>query len=206
MSSAANAVYLIGERRGFGFSPFGIDGRIRNHQESDFHDAYRMMASFTGIILDHQVKGTIRAAWLSEANPEIPSQEFVMGNHKVFLRLARGFRFGQTAANQNAEGFRRRGRRGFAMVLQMGMNEYLVMGSDVHVTFAPADANGITAFAKVNEGYFVDNEWHPLRWLNGDETNISQDLDAMALQGQSGYGLKFRSGSPQLQRVWLYDF
>ncbi len=25
-SSAANAVYLIGERRGFGFSPFGIDG------------------------------------------------------------------------------------------------------------------------------------------------------------------------------------
>lgn len=92
------------------------------------------------------------------------------------------------------------------MVLQMGENEYLIMGSDVQVTFAPAKGKKITAFSKVNEGYFVDNVWHPLRWLNGDETNISQDLDNMARQGQSGYGLKFRVGSPQLQRVWLYDF
>ena len=30
-SSAANAVYLIGEHRGIGFSPFGIDGGIKNN-------------------------------------------------------------------------------------------------------------------------------------------------------------------------------
>jgi hypothetical protein len=41
--------------------------------------------------------------------------------------------------------------------------------------------------------------------LNGDETNISQDLDEMVRQGQSGYGLKFGS-EPQLQRAYLYDF
>jgi hypothetical protein len=90
--------------------------------------------------------------------------------------------------------------------LLMGDNEYLVMGSNAQVTFAPVNGEGITAFSKVNEGYFIDNLWHPLRWLNGDETNVSQDLDQRALKGQSGYGLLFRSETPQLQRVWLYDF
>jgi len=203
--SAANAAYLIGERRGFGFSPFAIDGGIQGNQDSDFFDAYRMMDSFHELILEHQVEGTIRAAWLSERNPEIPEREFVMGDHKIIVKLARAFRMPQAQSDQ-PQGMFNRGRRGYAMVLQMGKDEYLVMGSDVQVTFAPAKGDEITAFAKVNEGYFDHNEWHPLRWLNGDETNISQDLDAMAREGQSGYGLKFRSGSPQLQRAWLYDF
>lgn len=207
-ASAANAVYLIGERRGFGFSPFGIDGSIRNNRQSDFFDSYRMMASFSDIITEHQAKGTIRAAWLSELNPEKTEQEFVLGNHKVIVNLAKAFRFGAPPEkqNQNQGIFGPRGKKGYAMVLLMGENEYLVMGANAQVTFAPVNGDGITAFSKVNEGYFVDKVWHPLRWLNGDETNVSQDLDQMALKGQSGYGLLFRGESPQLQRVWLYDF
>jgi hypothetical protein len=207
-SSAANAVYLIGERRGFGFSPFGIDGAIKNNQQSDFFDAYRMMASFSDIITGHQAKGTIHAAWLSEVNPEITEKEFVLGNHKVIVNLTKASRFAQTPVTPGqANGLSgQRGRKGYAMVLLMGENEYLVMAANAQVTFAPANGDGITAFSKVNEGSFVDNVWHPLRWLNGDETNVSQDLDQMALKGQSGYGLLFRSEKPQLQRVWLYDF
>ncbi len=207
-ASAANAVYLIGERRGFGFSPFGIDGNMKNHQQSDFFNSYRMMSSFRDIITEHQSKGTIRAAWLSELNPENTSQEFVLGNHKVIVNLTKPFRFGpqpETPA-QGGGMFGPRGRKGYAMVLLMNDNEYLVMGSNAQVTFAPANGEGITAFSKVNEGYFIDNVWHQLRWLNGDETNVSQDLDQMALKGQSGYGLLFRGENPQLQRVWLYDF
>lgn len=207
-ASAANAVYLIGERRGFGFSPFGIDGAIKNHQQSDFFDTYRMIASFSDIITEHQAKGTIRAAWLSELNPEITVQEFVLGDHKVIVNLAKPFRFGQAqeTPSQGSGMFGPRGRKGFAMVLLMGENEYLVMAANAQVTFAPANGEGNTAFSKVNEGFFENNVWHPLRWLNGDETNVSQDLDQMALKGQSGYGLLFRSEKPQLQRVWLYDF
>lgn len=207
-ASAANAVYLIGERRGFGFSPFGIDGAIKNHQQSDFFDTYRMIASFSDIITEHQAKGTIRAAWLSELNPEITVQEFVLGDHKVIVNLAKPFRFGQAqeTPSQGSGMFGPRGRKGFAMVLLMGENEYLVMAANAQVTFAPANGEGITAFSKVNEGFFENNVWHPLRWLNGDETNVSQDLDQMVLKGQSGYGLLFRSEKPQLQRVWLYDF
>ena len=207
-ASAANAVYLIGERRGFGFSPFGIDGAIRNNQQSDFFDSYRMMASFRDIITKHQADGTIRAAWLSELNPEVTEQEFVLGSHKVVINLAKAFRFGQTTEKQNQDNgiFGPRGKKGYAMVLLTGENEYLVMGANAQVTFAPLNRQGITAFSKVNEGYFVDNVWHPLRWLNGDETNVSQDLDQMALKGQSGYGLLFRGDTPKLQKVWLYDF
>ncbi|HYQ56200.1 MAG TPA: DUF5597 domain-containing protein [Draconibacterium sp.] len=207
-SSAANAVYLIGEHRGIGFSPFGIDGGIRNHQSSDFFDSYRMMASFSDLITEHQAKGTIRAAWLSELNPEITEQEFVLGDHKVIIKLSRGFRFGaqQETQSQGSGMFGPRGMKGYAMVLLMGEGEYLVMGANAQVTFAPADGDGITAFRKVREGYFENNVWHPVRWINGDETNVSQDLDQMALDGQSGYGLLFRGETPGLQRVWLYDF
>jgi hypothetical protein len=207
-ASAANAVYLIGERKGFGFSPFGIDGSIKNHQQSDFFNSYRMMSSFRDIITEYQAKGTIRAAWLSELNPEITSQEFVLGGHKVIINLSKPFRFGPASETpaQSSGMFGPRGRKGYAMVLLMGENEYLVMGANAQVTFAPASGDGISAFSKVNEGYFIENVWHPLRWLNGDETNVSQDLDQMALKGQSGYGLLFRGENPQLQRVWLYDF
>jgi len=204
-SSAANAVYLIGAHRGIGFSPFGIDGGIANHRESDFFDSYRMMASFSDLITEHQAKGTIRAAWLSELNPEITEKEFVLGDHKVIVNLSRAFRAAQTES-QGSGMFGPRGRKGYAMVLLMDKNEYLVMGANVQVTFAPADGKGITAFAKVREGYFRNGTWNPVRWLNGDETNVSQDLDQMALKGQSGYGLLFRGEKPQLQRVWLYDF
>lgn len=207
-SSAANAVYLIGERRGFGFSPFGIDRGIRKHQESDFFNAYRMMASFSDIITEHQAKGTIRAAWLSELNPEITHREFVLGDHKVIVNLAKPGSFGaqQATPTQGSGMFGPRGISGYAMVLLMDDNEYLVMAANAQVTFAPADGDEITAFSKVREGYFDNGEWHPVRWLNGDETNVSQDLDQMALKGQSGYGLLFRGDTPRLQRVWLYDF
>lgn len=205
-SSAANAVYLIGEHRGIGFSPFGIDSRISDQKQNDFFTAYRMLASFSHLITDHQAKGTIRAAWLCDSNPEITRQEFVLGDHKVIVNLSKPFRFGaQTTATQTSSLFGG-GTRGYAMVLYMGPNEYLVMGANATVTFAPADGTGLTAFSKVREGSFVNGEWHPLRWLNGDETNVSQDLDQMALDGQSGYGLLFRGEMPQLQRVWLYDF
>lgn len=205
-SSAANAVYLIGEHRGIGFSPFGIDGGIKNHQTSNFFDAYRMMASFSEIITEHQAKGTIRAAWLSELNPEITNQEFVLGNHKVIVDLVKPRRFEAQPETNTGGIFGPRGQKGYAMVLLMDDNEYLVMGANAQVTFAPADGKGITAFRKVREGYFKNGEWHPLRWMNGDETNVSQDLDQMALKGQSGYGLLFREETPGLQRVWLYDF
>jgi beta-galactosidase GanA len=205
-SSAANAVYLIGEHRGIGFSPFGIDGGIKNHQTSNFFDAYRMMASFSEIITEHQAKGTIRAAWLSELNPEITNQEFVLGNHKVIVDLVKPWRLGAQPETNTGGIFGPRGQKGYAMVLLMDDYEYLVMGANAQVTFAPADGDGITAFRKVREGYFKNGEWHPLRWMNGDETNVSQDLDQMALKGQSGYGLLFRGETPGLQRVWLYNF
>lgn len=207
-SSAANAVYLIGEHRGIGFSPFGIDRGIRNHQESNFFDAYRMMASFSDMIAAHQAKGTIRAAWLSELNPEITHQEFEMGNHKVLVDLAKPRRWGaqQATQTQGSGIFGPRGLSGYAMVLLMDDNEYLVMAANAQITFAPAAGDGITAFSKVREGHFDNGKWHPVRWLNGDETNVSQDLDQMAIKGQSGYGLLFRGDTPRLQRVWLYDF
>lgn len=67
----------------------------------------------------NQAKGTIRAAWLSELNPEITEKEFVLGNHKVIVNLAKPFRFGQPqeTPTQGSGIFGPRGRKGYAMVL-----------------------------------------------------------------------------------------
>ncbi len=129
---------------------------IRNNQQSDFFDSYRMMASFSDIITEHQAKGTIRAAWLSELNPEITKRNLFWETIRSLLILPKlsGLGHRRKLKTQSNGMFGPRGKKGYAMVLLMGDNEYLVMGANAQVTFAPANGEGITAFSKVNEGIF----------------------------------------------------
>jgi regulator of sigma D len=205
INGAANAVYAFGEMNAIGYSPFGIEehgyvggGGVVSDADAlqDDHAlsfTYKQLASLSGLILKHQASGTIRGAWLREADPAVPETSFVMGNYKVKVELRK---------TRNSTALPP---VGYALLMMESPNEFLVMGHEVDVNFSPADGMGITAPAKVQEGSIVDGKWMAERWLNGDEIQLRYDLLQAAKDGQSGQGLRFRTDA-KLQKVWLFNY
>ena len=79
------------------------------------------------------------------------------------------------------------------LVVQLGAEEYLVAGSGVTLTFAPADSVGQAGIESIREGRFVDGAWRPGRLLNGDESH-------------QGRHLRLPPGRFGLQRVRIYRY
>ena len=85
-------------------------------------------------------------------------------------------------------------------------NEYIVAGQNMQVTFEPVDGKTTAGLAKVQQGDFINGNWVPSRWLNGDEIQLRYDLLEAQKENQSGQGLRLRGNEPSIQRVWLYDY
>ena len=96
---AANAFYAIGQHSAIGYSPFGIDelqrvtafGRAatRPPPPADLEAlplpvAYPTLAQLAPLILEHQAKGTIAAAWLNRDNPV---SEIKLGGYTLNVSL-----------------------------------------------------------------------------------------------------------------------
>lgn len=207
INGAANAVYAVGELGAMGYSPFGIETRgyvssttgiVTSDDASKdidpFSFAYRQLTSISGKILEHQSKGTIRAAWLKESNPAVHETTFVLGDYKVKAGLRKTRHSTQLPPV------------GYALVIMEGKDEFLVMGWDADVTFEPVDGARKAAPAKVQEGDVLNGEWVAERWLNGDEIQLRYDLLEAGRINQSGQGLRFRGTNPKLQKIWLYQY
>ena len=80
------------------------------------------------------------------------------------------------------------------MIIQLGPDKYLVAGTGVTLTFAPADSSGgIAGIESIWEGEFVDGEWKPGRLLNGDESHQERHL-------------RLPPGEIGIQRLRLYRY
>ena len=79
-----------------------------------------------------------------------------------------------------------------AMVVQLGENEFLLIGTLCHFTFKPTGANVGKAwqYLKVEEGKYENGKWQLLRIRNGDETD---------------YGLNF-GGKGSLLRITMGSY
>ena len=72
---------------------------------------------------------------------------------------------------------------GGAALIQLGPDEFLLVGSDVRMSFglaAPAHGEG-SGILDVEEGTFVDGKWVMARRWNGDQTDYGLNLDAPTL-------------------------
>jgi len=72
---------------------------------------------------------------------------------------------------------------GGAALIRLGTDEFLLAGSDVRITFGPAQATGGegSGFLSVEEGTFVNGKWVMARRWNGDQTDYGLNLDAPTL-------------------------
>src|SRR5690606_11245022 len=105
----ANAFYCIGAHASLGYSPFGIDNTARlfgvrpaagtapvtELETTPLARGYAVLRDLAPLILEHQARGTIGAAWLGH---ERPRQDVELGNYRLSFELRKNRRTGQALA------------------------------------------------------------------------------------------------------------
>jgi hypothetical protein len=213
----ANAFYCIGAHASLGYSPFGIDNTARlagfrpqpgapaptELENTPLARGYAALRDMSPMILDHQARGTIAAAWLSKDSPK---QNVAIGGYTLAFELRKNRRTGAALSES-----------GYALILALGPDEFLIAAQDVQVTFAPAstaapsealakEGASIAGIADAERGEVRDGVWQPGRKMSGDDILLNYNIDEAAAAGQSGSGLQFGPEGPTLQRVTLYRY
>jgi beta-galactosidase GanA len=188
---AANAFFIIGQRDGIGYSPFGIDKKETEPTQTPIAKAYDVLNQLTPEILKAQANGTIRAFILNKLDSV---QHVELGGYHVTVTLKTNWK-GVTLAS-----------KGYGLLINTGKEEFTVAGSNVNVSFVPATGGLAKAgLESVREGKYQNGLWIPGRQLNGDEIMISYDLSNEAAKNKTGTGIKF-DDAPDIQKIKLYRF
>ncbi|MCR4603831.1 MAG: beta-galactosidase [Prevotella sp.] len=202
---AANAAYAIGAKGAIGYSPFGYERSCSSEANATFHDFYQKAGRIASLILQAQAEGRISAVWLKGSEPMKVKDEMLLGDVRIQCELiSSGMRNG--GAPQLTGGTYAPDAIGYAIAIRND-DDYLFLGSNVRITFLPADGDGIIGLAKVTEGDFSEKGvWQEGRWLNGDEIQLRYDLLYAVDEGFSGQGLNFGRPEPSFQRVELFKY
>lgn len=197
---AGNALYAIGQLGAIGTAPFAIETTDKRPRIAD---CYRQLAGMSTLVLDGQRQGTILCL-----SPQI-GFDWSVSEQTARGELA-GFAFAATFESADASSGDQTtvlptlgmGRWeapagtpcGAALILQIGPEEFAVLGSEVTVTFEPADGTGKIGIEYAQEGWYEDGSvWRGGRWLNGDETH-------------QGRHIRFPGDAWRVQRVRLYRY
>ena len=204
-NGAANAAWAIGACGAIGYSPFGFERNCDQPVNDTFCRFYRKASSIAGRILAAQAEGRIGAAWLKGSEPRRVKEEIRLGDVRIVCELvSSGMRNG--GAPQLTGGTYDPAAIGYLLAIREA-DGWLFLGSNVRVTFLPADGAGYVGLAKVTEGDFdAAGNWREGRWLNGDEIQLRYDLLYAVDEGFSGQGLNFGTPEPAFLKVELFNY
>ena len=205
-NGAANAAYAIGAKGAIGYSPFGFERNCDDEVNATFRSFYQKAGRIAPMILAAQTENRIGAAWLKGDNPVRVKDTIRLGDVWIVCELiSSGMRNG--GAPQLTGGTYDPEAIGYAIAIQQTDDHYLMLGSNVRITFLPAKGEGIIGLAKVTEGDFDEQgQWQEGRWLNGDEIQLRYDLLYAVDEGFSGQGLNFGHPEPSFQSVELFTY
>ena len=149
-------------RRGIGFSPFGVDHtQERNGRISAEYALLRPIASQ---LAQWAAEGRVFTAYEPEEGSKRATLD--LGGWQAVLSFGSG-RKGDTPRTQGEP-------VGKAMVVKFAEGDFLVLGTDVHVSFLPQgkDKGKAWHFLRIEEGRYNEaGEWEMYRVLNGDESD-----------------------------------
>ncbi|MFH0756665.1 MAG: DUF5597 domain-containing protein [Bacteroidota bacterium] len=161
-------LYALIARSGIGYSPFGIDdnGRGETAEETaerlgSLSKEYAMAGPMMRELAKWGFEGKIRAVVERE---DEAVHTIDLGAWEAIITFSASS--GRTAqANTRPVGK--------AMVVQLGENEFVLVGTHCRFTFRPVGANAGRAwqFLKVEEGRYENGTFRLLRIRNGDETD-----------------------------------
>jgi len=164
----ARYFYAVLACGGIGFSPFGIDDNGRGDGEAEtaarlgpLAQEYAMAGPMMRELAKWAFEGKIKAAVEREDHAV---QTIDLGSWQAIVTFSPG---GGRSSQPNARPI------GKAMIVQLGENEFVLIGSLCHFTFKPLGANKGKAwqYLKVEEGRYENGSFKLLRIRNGDETD-----------------------------------
>ena len=206
----ANAFYAIGQQDGIGYSPFGIDnmGRLApagagpgavppDPQNTPLARGYAILGQLAPLILQHQGMGTIGAVAINAQQ----KQSLSIGNYTLTVGPVQNRR-STSVASTTTEVVPT-----YALAIATGPDEYVIAANNAEILFSPnTPGPPIAGLAQVQAGNYVDGQWVPGRWLNGDDILLNYKLADAAAANQSGSGLRFAADGPTIQKVKLYRY
>ena len=168
---AENAKYMypVIARGGIGFSPFGIDdnGHGSTPEElskrlAPYAQEYAAIKPLMRELAQWAFEGKIKAIVEHEDHAE---QTIDLGAWQATIAFGSG-RENTIKADAPADGK--------VMIVQLGDNKFMAIGTGCRITFHPTGNNKDRAwqYLKVEEGSYDNGVFKPLRILNGDETDF----------------------------------
>ncbi len=160
--------YSVLAHGGIGFSPFGIDDNGRGEEKVETETRLAAIAqeySIAGPMMRELAKWAFEGKIKSIVeHVDHASQTIDLGSWEATVS------FGASSRNTVQTNSKPIGK---AMVVKLGENEFLLIGTRCHFTFKPIGANADKAwqYLKVEEGKYENGTFKLLRILNGDETD-----------------------------------
>jgi beta-galactosidase GanA len=187
--SAVNAFYAIGQHDAIGFCPFSIES-VAEPTRSLLANGYDILAQLTPLILAHQGKNAPKNAmvgFLPEGAEQRAPQQARLGGYTLNVTYERpsvSLVQGAQTADAPSGG----------LAIAVGPDEFIFAGIGLTVTFeAKTSGPPLAGILSVQEGKYVNGQWEPGRWLNGDQTH-------------QGRHLRLPPAKFHLQRIKLYRY
>lgn len=164
---AANALYAVGAHNAMGYSPFSIENAPT---DSPLGPAYDVLRQLSPLILEHQGKGTIAGflppvsfdGTVDESNQEIRLGDFLFEVSFVYPWVPR--------EEQEIESHG-------GLIIALDEQTFIAAGTGVTLRFKPVGSGDpIVGIDRIEEGQFVNGEWHRRRVLNGDENHQGRQV------------------------------
>lgn len=165
--NGARVFYALGHHAAIGFSPFSIDNMP---QEKDYplKKAYELLTPALDLIAEKQAAGKIYGM-LADAT----EKETVLTINGIDFKCRHDLTLGW---NPEAEDPDKWGETA-VMIMDMGNDMYLFMGTGVVTTMSPADGKGRVGIERIDEISFDDyGKMQKIRRLNGDENHQGRHI------------------------------
>jgi hypothetical protein len=151
---ARNIFYAIGQHEAIGTSPFAVDS-LDQPAEAALNKSYAALRQLAPLILAHQGKGALIGFLLDGERPSVTHK---LGEYELEISLDEIFVF--------------KAEIGYGLVIAVGPNEFVGVGSGFRVAFRSTTPGPVMAgIGAVDEGEYRDGAWTPRRRLNGDEND-----------------------------------
>jgi beta-galactosidase GanA len=183
--NAAQALYVFGQHDAIGFSPFSIES-VEGPAAATLAAGYDLVAQLEPLIVEHQGKGEMAGLLIEGSEPQRVPQRVRLGGYTLNVTYERGPSSAQGAQTPDVPAG--------GLVIAAGPDEFVFAGTGLVVTFE-ADSPGapLVGILSAQEGRYVNGEWAPGRWLNGDQTH-------------QGRHVRLPPGRFDIQRVKLYRY
>jgi len=180
--SMANAYFAIGQLNAMGYSPFSIES-LEHPENNEVSRAYDVLKQLTPLIIANQGKGTMAGALLDSANQKA---QVHLGDYTFTVRHEYSWPYAPKSEGENP--------RFGCMIIMLSVNEYIIAGRGVVVTFQTRSNDGtIAGIGALDEGRFVNGKWVPGLRMNGD-------------QSHQGRHVNLPGNTYSIQKVQLYKY